>query len=224
VIKGLIFDFDGLILETETPDYEAWREIYAEHGGDLPLEEWTKYIGLAGADTPFDPHTLLETQVGRQIDRDHLRQRRHRRYIELVEAQTVLPGVQAYIDTAQRLGLKLGVASSGTCDWIHDNLQRLGLHGHFDCIRCADDVQFTKPHPELYLAVLSALGLRPEEAIAFEDSAHGAMSATQAGIFCVVVPNPMTHRLPLDHADLRLNSLADLPLEQLITNVEEAQR
>jgi len=216
VIRGLIFDFDGLILDTEVPDYQAWQELYAEYGGDLPLEEWTKYIGLAGADTPFDPHALLETQTGRAIDRAAARQRHHRRYVELVEAQAILPGVQNYLEDAQRLGLKLGVASSGTRDWVHGNLARLGLHAHFDCIRCAGDVRFTKPHPELYLAVLSALALRPEEAIALEDSAHGARAAKQAGIFCVVVPNPMTHQLPLDHADLRLTSLADLPLEQLI--------
>lgn len=221
MIRGLIFDFDGLMLETETPDYVAWQEVYAEHGCDLLLSEWEQYVGLASADTRFCPYTLLETRLGRAIDRVAVRERRHRRYVELVEAQTLLPGVQDYIATAWRLGLKLGLASSATCDWIHWHLERLGLRVHFDCVRCANDVQFTKPHPELYLTVLEVLGLRPEEAIAFEDSAHGATAAKQAGIFCVVVPNAMTHRLDLDHADLRLKSLSEMPLERLIALVEE---
>ena len=98
--------------------------------------------------------------------------------------------------------------------------QLLGLRDKFDSIKCADDVENVKPEPDLYLAVLEGLGLRPEEAIALEDSPNGITSAQAAGLFCVVVPNPLTRQLPTDHADLRLDSLAGLSLESLLALAE----
>src|SRR5581483_5413115 len=118
--------------------------------------------------------------------------RRMRRYLEMIEAQAVLPGVEAAIADARRLGLKIGLASSSHRDWVVGHLSRLGLHAHFDTLKTADDVTHTKPHPELYLAVLDALGLQAREAIALEDSPHGIHAARNAGIFCVVIPNQMT--------------------------------
>ena len=98
---------------------------------------------------------------------------------------------------------------------------RLGLMEHFDAIKCANDVTNVKPDPELYLIALVALKVRASEAIALEDSPNGILAAKRAGLFCVAVPNPITVQLSLDHADLRLDSLAELPLEKLLV---EAQR
>jgi putative hydrolase of the HAD superfamily len=81
----------------------------------------------------------------------------------------------------------------------------------------------SKPDPELYLNVLDKLGVSNSEAIVFEDSPNGILAARRAGIFTVAVPNQITRRLPLDGADLRLESLADLPLEQLLDKVAEPQ-
>src|SRR5215469_1061569 len=110
MIQALIFDFDGLILDTEVPDYQSWLEVYQEYGCQLPLSTWSAYIG--GAAEVFDAYGHLEAQLGCTVDRQVIRARRRRRYSELVEAQPVLPGVRDYITTAKRLGLKLGVASS----------------------------------------------------------------------------------------------------------------
>ena len=104
---------------------------------------------------------------------------------------------------------------------MHGHLERLGLSEHFDCIKCADDVKNVKPAPELYLAVVDELGVRPEEAVALEDSPNGITAAQTAGTFCVVVPNPLTRQLSADRADLRLDSLRDVPLAKLIRQVEE---
>src|SRR5437879_1460476 len=161
VIQAILFDFDGLILDTEVPDYESWQEVYQAHGCSLPFETWGSYIGRAVEE--FDPYAYLEAQIGRAIEREQIRMRRRRRYLELVEAQAVLPGVAEYLADAARLGLKIGLASSSDRNWVVGHLTRLGLEEHFACIRCKDDVRRTKPDPELYLCVLEALGVRAGE-------------------------------------------------------------
>jgi HAD superfamily hydrolase (TIGR01509 family) len=218
VIRALIWDFDGLILDTEGPAFHSWREIYDEYGVILPLSRWATAIGASVE--AFDPFAYLEAELGRSLDYEALLARQRRREAELIEAESVLPGVEDYIADAKRLGLKLGLASSSDCEWVHRHLKRLGLSDEFDCIKCADDVERVKPHPDLYLAVLDGLRLAPEEVIALEDSPNGIAAAQGAGIFCVVVPNPLTQRLSTEHADLRLQSLAELRLSELIRQAQ----
>ena len=222
MIRALILDFDGLILDTEGPIYRAWVEIFEEFGAELPLSAWEVWLG--GSPDMLDPCGYLEYQLGRAVDREALTARQREREAELIAAQSALPGVEAYIADAKRLGLKLGLASSSDCPWVYRHLERLGLRERFDSIKCADDVTKVKPSPELYLAVLRELGLGPEEAIAVEDSPHGITSAQAAGLFCVVVPNTLTRQLPTDHADLRVGSLVDLPLQSLLAQVDEQRR
>jgi HAD superfamily hydrolase (TIGR01509 family) len=217
MIKALVFDFDGLIVDTEMSSYQTWQEIYAEHDCQLPFSTWAICIG--GSPQLFDPCEYLEQQIGRPVLRDEIRLRRRQQHIRMVEAQPVLPGVEDYLLSAKRLGLKIGVASSSRHEWVDTHLIRLGLIDYFDSIKCFDDVKRTKPDPELYLAVLDALGVHGQQAIALEDSPNGVIAAQQAGIFCVAVPNPVTSQLSLLHADLCLSSLTEVSLEQLLAKV-----
>lgn len=118
--------------------------------------------------------------------------------------------------------LGLGIAASSSRAWVVAHLDRLGVTDQFGAIVTADNVERVKPAPDLYLAAVAALGVRPDEAIALEDAPNGVLSAQRAGVFVVAVPNPLTGQLPLDHADLRLTSLADMPLEALIEVVSGA--
>jgi HAD superfamily hydrolase (TIGR01509 family) len=217
MIRGLIFDFDGLILDTEVPDYQSWQDVYQAHGCALPFATWAECIGRGSASIAFNPYDTLEAALGRPIDREQIRAQRRQRFAELVAKQPILPGVEEYMIAARRRNLMLGVASSSSRAWVSSHLIRLGLSTCVDGMACADDVTHTKPDPELYHAILATLNLQPDEAIAFEDSPHGITAAKAAGLFCVAVPNPLTCQLPLDHADLRLASLADMPLETLLT-------
>jgi HAD superfamily hydrolase (TIGR01509 family) len=212
-VKLLVFDFDGLILDTEVPVYDAWQAIYDDHGVTLAFEKWAQCIGTADA---FDPCTDLQTALGRALDVAAL-QARHRALTDgLIAAQAVLPGVREYVEEAARMGLALGVASSSSRRWVEGHLTRLGLRDCFHAIRCADDVPRVKPDPALYLAAVEALGGRPEDALALEDSPNGILAAKRAGLTCVAVPNPLTARLDLSLADLRLASLAEMPLAALL--------
>lgn len=219
-MQGLIFDFDGLIVDTELAAFQTWQEVYRSHGCTLALDTYAQCIGSPGA---FDSHGHLESQIGRTLDREAIKTHRRQRYAELTQGQTVLPGVRDYLATAKHRGLKLAVASSSSREWVGEHLSRFGLDVYFDALRCADDAQRLKPDPELYQLALTALGLSPDQAIAFEDSPHGITAAKRAGLFCVAVPNTVTRQLLLEHADLRLESFVEVSFEQLFIRVKQLQ-
>lgn len=214
MISALVFDFDGLILDTETPDYVAWQAIYADHGCALPPEVWAINVGSGHL---FDPYQYLEGLLGRPVDRATIRREVRQRFLGLLgEAITPLPGVRDYLAAAPALGLKVAIASSSPRAWVAGYLEQLGLLGHFPTICTADDVARTKPEPDLYLLAAARLGVEPAQALALEDSPNGVRAAQAAGMRCVAVPNPVTRLMSLDHADLVLSSLADLPLKALL--------
>ncbi|QYK50933.1 MAG: HAD family hydrolase [Anaerolineales bacterium] len=221
-IRALLFDFDGLILDTEWPDYESWQEVYQSHGQALPVETWGQIVGGNGA-SDFDPHTHLEQLCGKLLDREEVWISRRQRYLSNLADLEVLPGVIDYLDSAEDMGLQLAVASSSPENWVRGHLARLGLYERFDAIKTADDVKRTKPDPELYNAALAELGVAPEEAIVFEDSPNGVLAAKAAGVFAVAIPNRITEQLTLEHANLRLRSMSEMSLTELIAHVEAAQ-
>src|SRR5215510_4836294 len=215
-MRLVVFDFDGLILDTEVPVYDVWQAIYAEHGHTLDFARWAECIGTA--DT-FDPCEHLESLLGRRVDAEALVRLHRARTDALIAAQPILPGVRECVEEARQLGVRLGVASSSSRKWVEGHLTRLGLREHFEVVRCRDDVKIVKPDPALYLAVLEATGVPGREAVAIEDSPNGVWAAKRAGMSAVAVPNALTARLDLAHADLRLRSLADLPLRELLAKL-----
>src|SRR6202162_4111169 len=166
LIRALVFDFDGLILDTEEPVYQSWLEVYEAHGEELPFERWMQIVG--STTIGFHPQHYLEERLGRPLPKDVLERRIGRR-TELILARQLLPGVVERIAEAKALGLKLGVASSSTTDWVKGHLARLGILERFDCVTCRDDVANVKPEPDLYLAALECLGVAASDAIAIED-------------------------------------------------------
>jgi HAD superfamily hydrolase (TIGR01509 family) len=221
IIKALIFDFDGLILDTETPDYVVWQNIYREHGFELPRDEWGKIIGGYGRST-FDAAEHLSVLSQGRLDSVSLRDRHRSESHAITLSQTILPGVMDYLHEAKRLGLKLAIASSSPHSWVDTHAKRLGIFDYFDQVICADDVGVgrTKPNPDLFLAALDRLRVRKNEAIVFEDSPNGVQAARSAGIFVVAVPNSVTSQLSIENSNLILSSLADLPLPGLLNTVK----
>ena len=217
MIRAIVFDFDGLILDTEEPVYRSWLEVYQAHGEELPFERWVQIVG--STTTGFHPQHHLEERLGRALPKEVLDRRIGRR-TELVLAQKVLPGVVSHIDQAKGMGLKVGVASSSTAEWVRGHLARLGILEQFDCLRCRDDVAHAKPEPDLYVAVLDCLGVAASDAFAIEDSPNGVMAAKRAGMRCVAIPNSITARLDLSGADVLLRSLAEITLADLLKKIE----
>ena len=220
MIKAIIFDFDGLILDTESPIFLSWQEVYREHGCELALEEWAANVGTEDS---FDPAAHLEGVLGKTLDAAAIRNARKPREAALIEGEPILPGVESYIAGAKRLGLKLAGGSNSSRGWVMGHLGRLGLIHHFDIIKCWDDpdVGQRKPEPTVYQAALNELDITADQAIALEDSPNGILSATRAGIFTMAVPNALTRLLGVGDADMVLDSMADMSLADLLTAVSK---
>ena len=213
-LQALIFDFDGLMLDTETPEVEVWQTIFREHSHELPVDEWAKTIGGYGISS-YDAAAHLAGLTG--LDAASLRARYRRESDAIIHASPLLPGVLDLIQNGTTRGLRLAVASSSSHAWVDSHLSRLGLARRFDRVICADDVAAgrTKPNPDLFLLALDQLQVQKEAAVVFEDSPNGVRAAKSAGIFVVAVPNPLTIRLGVNGADLTLNSLAEISLDEL---------
>ncbi|MEP0804681.1 MAG: HAD family phosphatase [Chloroflexota bacterium] len=216
MLKALIFDFDGLILDTETPEVDIWTRLYAEHGYDFPFNDWAQTVGGYGV-SDFDAAEHLSLLSQGRLDPVSLRARHHLESSAVIERSSILPGVLEMIHAAKQHGLKLAIASSSRHQWVDGHTKRLGIFHLFDHIVCADDVGAgrTKPNPDLFLLALKKLQVQNNEAVVFEDSPNGVLAARRAGIFVVAVLNPLTARLKVEGANLTVTSLADLQFSAL---------
>ena len=219
-IKAIVFDFDGLILDTETTDFEAWQAIYRAHGVELRLSMWLPIIGDATQNFTIEQHLVELT--GQPIDRPEVRKRQLALHLEMLEDAVPMPGVENYIHEAKRLGIRIGVASGSRRSWVVDRLDRLGLADHFETIVCRDDVGRAKPDPAAYIAAVENLGTNPDQALALEDSPPGVKAAKRTGLFCVAVPGPMTKNHSFHEADMRMESLVEMPLQELLKTIPKA--
>ena len=217
MLRAVIFDFDGLLLETEEPLFRAWQETYAAHGAELTLTEWSATIGRADH---FDPFSELQRRCGRTLDRAAVEAARRGRRDELMLALDPCAGAAQCLLEVSSLGLRAAVASSSPVDWVDGHLRRLGLRGHFEHLSCFDGSGAAKPAPDLYLAALGALGLGADEAVAFEDSHNGLVAAKAAGLRCVVVPTAMTGHMDFALADAVVERLGQPPLAELLARLD----
>jgi HAD superfamily hydrolase (TIGR01509 family) len=217
-VRAFLFDFDGLIVDTEVPSRAGWAYIYREHGHELPPEKWALMVGTVGG---WDPMGHLEDLVGTPLERDRITERRREHEFALADAEELRPGILDYFAAAKQRGLKRAIVSSADRRWIDRHLARLEQALGWDAIVTADhDPVRAKPSPELYLEALERLDVAANEAIAFEDSPNGVRAAQAAGIFCVAVPNDVTRALGLDEADLVLDSLAELAPAELLARFD----
>ncbi|MCY0894879.1 MAG: HAD family hydrolase [Alicyclobacillaceae bacterium] len=214
MFKALVFDFDGTILDTETAWYTAFREVYAQYGVELTLEQYAECIGTDWR--VFHPYEYLVNKLQSAINLEELRQSVAARHEELMNHVEIRAGVVPLLCEAKKRGLKLGVASSSNRAWVEKHLKQVGLLQEFECIRTSEDVARVKPSPELYEKTVACLQVSAHEAMAIEDSPNGAQAAIAAGLRCVVAPNEVTRSLTFPPALIRLRSLSDLPASALL--------
>jgi HAD superfamily hydrolase (TIGR01509 family) len=211
-IKALIFDFDGTILDTETPEFQAWTELYQQYDQTLDIQRWGVGIGTWGA---FDPIAHLEELTGQTFDYAVIHARIRPRVLELIRASSLLPGVLETLDQAKAMGLRLGLASSSGNEWIYGWLKHYLLTDRFEVVKTKDDVKAVKPDPELYLQAAKALKLEPGVCAAIEDSPNGSKAALAAGMYTVAVSNQITQYLEFPDGVHRISSL-EIPLKTIL--------
>ena len=217
-LKAVLFDFDGTILDTETPEFEEWRSTFRARGHELGLDVWQHSLGTVGA---YDPCAHLADLTGTPFDHDALRQEVYARHQTRCEAQPLLPGVVDRLREARAAGLKTAVASSSLSEWVEGWLARHRIRDLFDAVCTREQVRQVKPAPDLFLLAATRLGVAADQCLVFEDSPNGISAARVAGMRCVAIPNPLTRHLPLGEADFVVESLADYSLAEILSRLGE---
>ena len=210
MIRALVFDFDGLILDTETPLIDAYAAVHRSHEVAFDRTSFLRSVGHA--DYAFDPWHGFSPHA----DRAALEEERRAIKDDLLLQQPILPGVTGLLDAARASGVRIGLASNSEHAWVDPHLARLNLTHYFDFVACRGDAPSPKPEPDLYRLVLNRFGLRGHEAIAFEDSHTGSLAAKRAHLWAVAVPNESTAHHDFAHVDLKLASLAEVSLDTLV--------
>jgi HAD superfamily hydrolase (TIGR01509 family) len=213
---AVIFDFDGLILDTETPILEVWQAVYRDHGCDLGIDVWQHALGTVNG---FDPFRDLAERTGRTFDRDAMLKDIQERNWARCECQPLLPGVMDVLNDARSMGLKTAVASSSPREWLDRWLGKHCILDRFDTLCARLDVKRVKPEPDLFLLAADRLGVAPAACVVLEDSPNGIRAARRAGMRCVAVPNGLTRQLALPDPDLVVGSLAERSLVDLLRAV-----
>jgi HAD superfamily hydrolase (TIGR01509 family) len=221
MLKALIFDFDGLIIDTETPEGLVWQSIYREYGFELPVDEWEKTVGGWGT-SDFDAAEHLSLLLQGRLDLVSLSARYRKEVDEIIHASPILPGVISMIEQAKENGLQVAIGSNSSHSWVDTHAKRLDIIHYFDKIICQEDVPHgrTKPNPDIYLKALDQLNVKKDAAVVFEDSPNGVLAAQRAGIFVVGVPNPLTAKMGVT-GDITVPSLAELSLNDLNEHVKK---
>ena len=217
-LKGIIFDFDGLIIDTEMPCCNAWIELFGQYGFLFTTEDYQKIIGV-GHDY-YDPSKHLSQLINGALSPQEILELNRSRTRELLDSQPMLPGVLDFIISLKRLGLPLALASSSNREWIEGYLSKLDIRQYFDVICTSNDVQNVKPFPDLFLLAAQKLGIDPTEALIFEDSHNGIKAAKAAGIPSIAIPNDITRSTDLSLATRIVNSFLDLDIQELINSAK----
>jgi len=214
MIRTLIFDFDGLIVDTETLLIDSYADVYRSHHVAFDRALFIRNVGHAEyAFDPWQGFSPHADRTGLELERRTFKDAR-------LLIQPILPGVIALLDAGRAAGLKVGLASNSEHAWVEPHLARLGIFDRFEFLACREDAPSPKPEPDLYRLVLNHFGFRGREGIAFEDSHTGSLAAKRANLWVVAVPNVSTAHHDFSNADLCIPSLDALTLDQLITKLQ----
>jgi HAD superfamily hydrolase (TIGR01509 family) len=208
-VQAIIFDFDGLLMDTESTSFLSWQYEWNQWG--LTLEAAGFFVNHGG-DVTEDRYAMLAAAVGPRFDRAVSHRRREAYREKLNEHLDLADGLKGWLDEAVSLELRLAVASSSPLDWLTAHLGRVGVLDWFDVLAGGDEVRQHKPAPDVYQLALSRLSLRGAAALAVEDTAHGVTAAHSAGMRCIAIPNPFVAPEHVRHADLVLSSASQLGL------------
>lgn len=206
--RGIIFDFDGVLVDTEWEIYRSWVWLYEREGQQISIETYAPCLGAGYSH--WDPAAHLETLTGRRYDWESLTPIRQARINDALLRAGLMDGAQELMDWCAEQGIGMTVASSSSRHWVEGWLRRLGIEERFAGVFCRTDGYPVKPDPALFLAARECLDVPAQDCLIIEDSPNGVLAASRAGIPCVAVPNRMTAAGDFSLAPHRAESLTDL--------------
>ncbi|NJM36378.1 MAG: HAD family phosphatase [Akkermansiaceae bacterium] len=209
--SAVLFDFDGVLVDTEWAIYQAWLRTFQAHGHDLPLQIYTRCIG-SDFET-WSPKTHLEELTGKAFDWHDLDVKRQEKIMQELTHEGPMPGAIKLLEKLTLAGIRRAVVSSSSHHWVDGWLEKLALADYFEATICRGDAPRIKPAPDLYQEAALRLGLQPAECLVIEDSLNGVKAAKAAGMNVWAVPNRVTAGLDLSRADGAFPSLVELAIE-----------
>lgn len=218
MINAFIFDFDGLIIDSELVCYQSWVEIYKKYQVELPLEKWVDCIGTS--EEFFDPVHYLKQITKMDLDFDEVQRNQFSDYLSRTKQLPIKAGILNYLDWAKENNFKLAICSSSDENWVVSHLDNLNITQYFDVIKTKNDVKKVKPDPELYNAIKSDLSIGDFEAVIFEDSLHGITAGRLSNLFTVAIPNELTKLLDLSEAHFVVSGLDSISPLKLLKTLE----
>jgi beta-phosphoglucomutase-like phosphatase (HAD superfamily) len=206
--RAVIFDCDGVLVDSEMLGLRSLQGALREHGVELPLESLARFSGRSHAETL----TQLESESGTPLTTTAVAARMDEIFMQLAgtDGLRLCPGVPellAWLATSQ---IPYTLASSGPRRKVAFNLRGVGLLDRFPGFLCAEDVRWAKPAPDLYLAAAARIGVPPAESLVIEDAPNGIRAAHAAGMQVVGVTTTFTQH-DLEDADVVVDSLSTLP-------------
>lgn len=204
--QAILFDFDGVILDSEWPIYQSWARLFQREGQTLDPEIYVKCIG-SDFDT-WSPEKYLEELTGKTFHWEHENAARQVEIVRDLESATPMPGAAELI--ASLHDKPTAVVSSSSHEWVDGWVKKLGLMAHFNTTVCRGDAPKIKPAPDLYLEASKQLGIAPSHCLVIEDSLNGMLAAHEAGMQVIAIPNRLTNVLDFSSAEWQVESLANL--------------
>jgi HAD superfamily hydrolase (TIGR01509 family) len=217
-IRAIIFDLDGLMVDSEPMAKQAWRTLLARYGHTLDVDTINAILGLRLADSS----RLVRDRYQLPLSAEKLAAEENKLFMaSLTETRslTPMPGLFRLLEAVDAHGLVRAVATSSGCHYASVALEMIGADDGFAAVVTGDSVRNGKPAPDIYLAAAEALSLPPSDCLALEDSPNGVLAAKAAGMRCAAVPNDMTADLDLSAADWIFQSLTAVAeqLDRLVT-------
>jgi HAD superfamily hydrolase (TIGR01509 family) len=212
-VAAVIFDFDGLLMDTESTALASWQWEWRQHGLELDV---SGFFAEHGGDVTEERYARLATAVGPGFSGAVSHPRRLAYRDGLHEKLGLSGGIRGWLDEARALALRLAVASSSPGAWVRGHLGRVGMLSRFEVLACGDEVALAKPDPAVYELALRRLGVAPDCGIAVEDTPHGVAAALSAGLRCVAIPNPHADPDRFSAANVVLRSAAEASLSEVL--------
>ncbi len=213
-IEAVIFDFDGIVLDSETPEYESHRRIYERCGVTLTIDEWCGVIGTWSEGHDEQWFTRLCQRSAGAPARDSYFEERRRIFDEIVPGSP-MRGIDELLARLREGGIPTAIASSAPARWVVHAVERIGVRPLFDAVVTGDEVARRKPAPDVYLEAARRLGVDPARSVAIEDSGPGITAARAAGLKTIAIPHWLTERHDLSGADLQVAHAGELTLARL---------
>ena len=202
-MKAIIFDMDGVLINTEPLHYKCWKEAVKEDGINLTYDVYKACIG-ATREVLLE---IIKDHYGKVYeDPAEVLHRMKEKKMQFIEQEgfPMLDGVKESIEALHNAGYHLAVASSSPRDAIEMTLEAIGIRKCFDSITSGSEVEHSKPAPDTFLCAMERLGMTPSDCLVIEDSTNGGKAAKAAGMKCVWYHNPDSGEQTIPHAELEI--------------------